>query len=110
MLVVLSSISHYYLKRQENALEAAEKLSITLPVEMVKVIRDKVKTGIYGSNSEVIRDALRGWMERERRLVALDMSIAHGVADAQSGRVQDTDAVRSELRTRFANKADNSPG
>lgn len=104
-----SSVFHYYFEQQENALEAAEKLSITLPAEMVRVIRDKVSAGIYGSNSEVIRDALRGWMERERRLVALDTSIARGVADAESGRVQDADAVRAELRERFGNKADNSP-
>ena len=109
VLVVLSSVFHYYFEQQENALEAAEKLSITLPAEMVRVIRDKVSAGIYGSNSEVIRDALRGWMERERRLVALDTSIARGVADAESGRVQDADAVRAELRERFGNKADNSP-
>ena len=109
MLVVLSSVFHYYFEQQENALEAAEKLSITLPAEMVRVIRDKVSAGVYGSNSEVIRDALRGWMERERRLVALDTSIARGVADAESGRVQDADTVRAELRERFGNKADNSP-
>ena len=109
VLVVLSSVFHYYFEQQENALEAAEKLSITLPAEMVRVIRDKVSAGIYGSNSEVIRDALRGWMERERRLVALDRSIARGVADAESGRVQDADAIRAELRERFGNKADNSP-
>src|ERR1700675_1996058 len=37
----------------------AEKLSITLPAEMVRVIREKVASGAYSSNSEVIRDALR---------------------------------------------------
>jgi antitoxin ParD1/3/4 len=36
-------------------------------------------------------------MERERRLGALDASIARGVADAQSGLVQDVDDVRADL-------------
>lgn len=76
----------------------AEKLSITLPAEMVKVIREKVTQGSYASNSEVIREALRGWMERENRLVALDAAIAQGIADAEAGRVQDVDTVRRELR------------
>ena len=46
-------------------MQTAEKLSITLPPEMVRIIREKVGAGIYSSNSEVIREALRGWMERE---------------------------------------------
>lgn len=79
----------------------AEKLSITLPAEMVRVIREKVDRGAYASNSEVIREALRGWMERESRLAALDASIARGIADAQAGRIQDMDAVRQELGKRF---------
>jgi antitoxin ParD1/3/4 len=80
---------------------SAEKLSITLPAEMVRIIREKVGTGAYGSNSEVIREALRGWLEREQRLVALDAAIARGVADAEAGRVHEVDAVREELRKRF---------
>lgn len=81
-------------------METAEKLSISLPAEMVRVIREKVTAGAYGSNSEVIREALRGWMERERRLATLDAAIARGVADAEAGRVQDVETVRDELRKR----------
>jgi len=79
----------------------AEKLSITLPAEMVRLIREKVDRGAYASNSEVIREAMRGWMERESRLAALDAAIARGVADAQAGRVQDVETVRQELEKRF---------
>ncbi|MGB4967714.1 MAG: type II toxin-antitoxin system ParD family antitoxin [Candidatus Saccharimonadales bacterium] len=79
----------------------AEKLSITLPAEMVRVIREKVDRGAYASNSEVIREALRGWMEREGRLAALDAAVARGVDDAQAGRVQDVETVRKELGKRF---------
>jgi len=83
----------------------AEKLSITLPAEMVRVIREKVASGAYGSNSEVIRDALRGWLERDRRLAALDTAIANGIADAEAGRVQPIDAVRADLRVRLGKKS-----
>jgi antitoxin ParD1/3/4 len=83
----------------------AEKLSITLPAEMVRVIREKVASGAYGSNSEVIRDALRGWLERDRRLTALDTAIANGIADAEAGRVQPIDAVREDLRVRLGKKS-----
>lgn len=81
--------------------ENAEKLSITLPAEMVRLIRQKVGSGAYASNSEVIREAMRGWMERESRLQALDAAIAKGVADLGAGRAQDLEEVRKELGKRF---------
>jgi antitoxin ParD1/3/4 len=83
-------------------MQAAEKLSITLPAEMVRVIRDKVSTGAYGSNSEIIREALRGWMERERRLELLDRAVAQGIADAEAGQTQEIDEVRTEIGKHFA--------
>jgi antitoxin ParD1/3/4 len=81
-----------------------EKLSITLPAEMAKTIREKVGAGGYGSASEVIREAMRVWLERQRRLAALDASIARGLADADAGRIQDLEEVRRELRERFVAK------
>jgi antitoxin ParD1/3/4 len=45
-------------------MQSAEKLSINLPPEMANFIRQKVESGLYGSNSEIIREALRGLMER----------------------------------------------
>jgi antitoxin ParD1/3/4 len=82
----------------------AEKLSITLPPEMARLIREKVSSGAFGSNSEVIRAALRGWFERERHLAALDSSIARGIADADAGRVRDIDEGRTELRNKLSRK------
>jgi antitoxin ParD1/3/4 len=82
-------------------MQTAEKLSITLPPEMVRIIRAKVGTGVYSSNSEVIREALRGWMDREQRLATLDAAIARGIADADAGRTQEIRTVREELRRHF---------
>jgi len=42
----------------------AEKLSITLPAEMARMIRREVESGAYSSNSEVIREAIRLWQDR----------------------------------------------
>lgn len=82
-------------------MQTAEKLSITLPAEMVRIIREKVGTGAYGSNSEVIREALRGWMDREQRLATLDSAITRGITDAEAGRTQEIGAVREELQKHF---------
>ena len=86
-------------------MQSAEKLSITLPPEMASFIRHKVESGLYGSNSEIIREAMRGLMERERRLERLDGAIALGLADAEAGRVQEIEAVRRELRDAAAESA-----
>jgi antitoxin ParD1/3/4 len=59
----------------------------------------------YGSHSEVIREALRGWLERDRRLAALDGAVARGVADTEAVRVQNIEPVRTELRQRLRGKA-----
>ena len=83
-------------------MQSAEKLSITLPPEMASFIRQKVESGLYGSNSEIIREAMRGLMERERLLERLDGAIALGLADAEAGRVQEIEAVRRELRSAAA--------
>ena len=57
----------------------AEKLSITLPPEMARMVRKRVERGAYASNSEVIREALRVWeeqeSERERRLSTIRKKI-----------------------------------
>jgi antitoxin ParD1/3/4 len=63
----------------------AEKLSITLPADMARMVRDKVEGGSYASNSEVIREALRIWQEREsmkaQRLDEIRAKIAESVSD-----------------------------
>jgi len=81
-------------------MQTAEKLSITPPAEMVRVIRAKVESGGYGSNSEVIREAMRGWLERERGMATLSAAIDRGIADADAGRVGDSEQVRKALLER----------
>jgi len=66
-------------------MQPAEKLSITLPADMARMVRDKVEGGSYASNSEVIREALRTWQEREamkaERLDQVRQKIAESVND-----------------------------
>lgn len=83
---------------------AFEKFSITLPGELARIIHERVGSGAYGSVSEVIREALRAWMQREHRLSELDAAIARGLADADAGRVHDPESVRRELHERFGPK------
>jgi antitoxin ParD1/3/4 len=83
-------------------MQAAEKLSITLPAEMVRVIRDKVETGGYSSNSEVIREAMRGWLERERHFAMLSAAIDRGISDIDADRFKTSDELKQALLARLS--------
>lgn len=84
--------------------QSFEKFSITLPGEMARVIHQRVSSGDYGSVSEVIREAMRAWLQRERRLAALDAAIARGVSELDAGHGQDAEEVRKELKERLSAK------
>jgi len=63
----------------------AEKLSITLPADMVVLIKDQVAAGRYASTSEVLREAMRTWMRQEEehgeRMKAIKARIAASLDD-----------------------------
>src|SRR5262249_48994329 len=46
-------------------MRATRQLSITLPTEMADMVKAKVASGAYASESEVIRDGLRSLQERD---------------------------------------------
>jgi antitoxin ParD1/3/4 len=75
----------------------AETLSITLPADMVQLIRAKVQGGAYASNSEVIREAMRGWIERERHFATLEAAIDRGIASIDAGKGLTTEELRRSL-------------
>jgi antitoxin ParD1/3/4 len=82
---------------------AAEKLSITLPHDLAEMVRGKVRTGAYTSSSEVIRDALRLWQEREEILARqrgwLRNKVDRSLADASPS--LDADDVFADLEARY---------
>ncbi|GAA3100112.1 type II toxin-antitoxin system ParD family antitoxin [Rhizobium viscosum] len=46
-------------------MRSTQQLSITLPVEMANLVKQRVANGDYVSESEVIREGLRALQERE---------------------------------------------
>ncbi len=46
-------------------MRTTQSLSITLPIEMAQMVKDKVSSGEYASESEVIRDGLRTLAARD---------------------------------------------
>lgn len=49
-------------------MRATRQLSITLPNEMANLVRKKIASGEYATESEVIRDGLRALQARDRAL------------------------------------------
>lgn len=64
---------------------AAEKIAITLPPDMLQLLRAAVDAGEYASTSEAVRDAVRAWqrqrLEDAERLTALRARVAASLAD-----------------------------
>ena len=87
-------------------------LNVSLPVELESRVRDHVASGLYGSASEVIREALRLFEAFEAvkssNLSALQADIAKGMADVKAARVGIADMAsikaegRAKLKTRRA--------
>ena len=46
--------------------EKAERITITLPPDMLSSIKQKVSSGSYGSTSELIREAMRLWQKKKK--------------------------------------------
>lgn len=66
-------------------MQNAEKISITLPPDMLRLLRDSVAAGEYASTSEALRDAVRTWhrqrLEDAERLTALRARVRRSLDD-----------------------------
>ena len=79
-------------------------MNVSLPPELEARVRQRVASGMYGSASEVIREALRlfeAYEEvRSAKLESLRLDIARGLDDAKAGRVSEIDLAQLKQRGR----------
>ncbi len=84
-------------------------LNISLPIELETRVREHVASGLYGSASEVIREALRLFEAYQSvqtsSLLALKADIAQGLADVQAGSVESMDMASIKQKGRATLKA-----
>ncbi len=79
-------------------------LNVSLPPELENRVREHVASGLYGSASEVIREALRLFEAYQSvqagALSSLKADLARGIADVKAGRVSpvDMDAIKKQGR------------
>jgi putative addiction module CopG family antidote len=81
-------------------MRTTQQMSITLPNDMADVVKAKVRTGEYASESEVIRDGLRALMARDRAVESWlhnQVGPAYDALKADPSRGVTADHVRARL-------------
>lgn len=81
-------------------MRTTRQLSVTLPVEMADMIRTKVSSGEYASESEVIRDGLRALAARDKAVeswLRRDVVPAYDAMKANPRRGLSVKTVRANL-------------
>jgi len=83
-------------------------LNVSLPAELESRVRAHVASGLYGSASEVIREALRLFEAyqsvQQSSIAALRADIEQGMADVGAGQVLVMDMAAIKARGRVLKK------
>jgi antitoxin ParD1/3/4 len=84
-----------------------EKISISLPKEMVASMKEVVASGAYASTSEIMRDALRGWQADQQRkseqLALLRKMVQDGI-DSGPGEFDSIEELIAEARLGYTQR------
>lgn len=86
-------------------MRTTRQLSITLPNDMANALRERVSSGAYASESEVIRDGLRALFARDQAVeswLSDEVAAAYDALVADSDDVMTADEIRAQLAARQA--------
>jgi putative addiction module CopG family antidote len=81
-------------------MRSTQQFSITLPHDMAETVRDKVASGLYATESEVIRDGLRALMARDQAIdswLRTEVAVAHDALAAEPSSAVSATTVRERL-------------
>ena len=85
-------------------MRSTRQFSVTLPIEMARMIKTKVSSGEYASESEVIRDGLRALQARDRAVdtwLLQQVAPAYDAMKADPARARSLSDVRATLAAEF---------
>jgi antitoxin ParD1/3/4 len=92
-----------------------EKISVSLPREMIDYMRESVEHGYYASTSEVLREAVRDWQRKEvvrryenlkpKSFADLKRMVQEGIDSLDRGERIPAEELYAELTARFGGKA-----
>ena len=86
-------------------MRTTQQMSITLPNDMADIVKTKVRSGEYASESEVIRDGLRALMTRDRAVESwlnIQVGPAYDALKTNPSRAVTGDQVRARLAAEHA--------
>lgn len=80
-------------------------MNVSLTPELERIVDVKVKSGLYNSASEVVREGLRLLQQRDEmrevKLAALRGEIQKGIDDLEAGRVFDGPSTMASFREKL---------
>ena len=80
-------------------------MNVSLTPELEQIVDQKVKSGMYNSASEVVREGLRLLQQRDdmhkEKLNALRTEIQKGIDDLEAGRYRDGAEAMAEIKERL---------
>lgn len=80
-------------------------MNVSLTKELEHIVDQKVKSGLYNSASEVVREGLRLLQQRdeirEAKLLALRAEVQKGIDDLEAGRYDNSDIAMARIRERL---------
>ncbi|OWV81993.1 plasmid stabilization protein [Rhizobium sp. R634] len=85
-------------------MRSTQQMSITLPMEMAKRVKQRVADGDYASESEVIREGLRALQERENAVehwLRTEVAATYDAHKADPTKAKPLDEVWKRLEARM---------
>ncbi|MBX5087873.1 type II toxin-antitoxin system ParD family antitoxin [Rhizobium lentis] len=85
-------------------MRSTQQMSITLPIEMAKRVKQRVSNGDYASESEVIREGLRALQERENAVehwLRTEVAATYDAYKADPSKAKPLDEVWKRLDARM---------
>lgn len=80
-------------------------MNVSLTAELENIVDQKVKSGLYTSASEVVREGLRLLQQRdemrEAKLDSLRHELQKGIDDLESGRYRDGHEAMTDIKQRL---------
>lgn len=79
-----------------------ERITVTMPAEMAAKLRAAVEEGSYATSSEIVREAVRAWVDKEERRQAGLTRIRALIAKGEASEMLDGETVLREFQEEVA--------
>ncbi|MFA6219528.1 MAG: ribbon-helix-helix domain-containing protein [Erythrobacter sp.] len=75
-----------------------ERITVTMPEEMAAKLRAAVEAGEYATTSEIVREAMRDWIDQQERRESALARFRQEIEKGLAGPFHDGETVMQELR------------